>query len=584
MLATLLLLTGALVLAAYGAWALRPNRSSVAVESIRRILASPDFRNPYAIPAPGTGTRADGNAARSRTYLWVLTAWTPALLVTGALLLRTIGLSASPPGFFVDEASNAIDAYSIIHTLRDQHGVFLPTLFQALGDWRGSLYIYLDAPFAGVLGLSEIAVRLGAAVIGALTVWLVYLFVSKAVNPWVGVISAFLLATSPWHLMQSRIGWDVITIPFVTALCLTFLYYGFDRPRLLPLAFLAGALGMYTYFSGRLFFPLFCLAWIVIYAPQLWARRRASAIGLLLGGIAAIPAFVALLNGTLSARFNQTAPPNQSFGDRLTMVWSNYLAHFQPGFLFDTSTDWILRLYVRGFGMLYGVEAPFLIIGVIAMLARHRRTDVLFLVWFLIYPISAALVGPPVSTRSITGVVVFQIAVAEGVFLTVRGVALGLGRLRYGRAVVVATFAVLVATGLATAAGFFTAYLRDYPAYSAGWDGWQAGPREIVDYFEHQGGRYDVMVMSADFNAADELLSFYSAAYPDRCATCVVVNIDDRRGLRAHYRPGARELWAVAPQQLQHFDLARIAYRIVHHISYPNGQTSFFFIATGPPA
>ena len=47
----------------------------------------------------------------------------PAILIT-ALLLRVVFLGSIPSGLFTDEASNAYDAYSILHTLRDQYGEF----------------------------------------------------------------------------------------------------------------------------------------------------------------------------------------------------------------------------------------------------------------------------------------------------------------------------------------------------------------------------------------------------------------------------------------------------------------------------
>jgi hypothetical protein len=525
-----------------------------------------------ALDAAGPRALLDGQS---------LLRWAPIVVVVAAGVVRIIDLTGSPPGFYVDEVSNALDAYAIGHTLRDQHGALLPAFFQALGDWRGGLYIYWDVPFVDIFGMTEFAVRLGSVVLGTLTVWLVYLFVGKAANRWVGLISAFLLATSPWHLMQSRVGWEIVTVPFVTALFLTLLYFGFDRPRLLPLAFLSGALGLYTYQPGRLFFPMLCLLCMAIYARELWDHRAQTAIGLGLAGVAAVPAVVAFANGTISARFSQIQTPTHGFGDWLSTMWMNYLAHFQAGFLFDTSNDWITRHYVRGFGMLYGIELPFLVLGIAAMLVRHRRADLLFLGWFLIYPIPAAIVGQPFSTRSISGVIVFQIAVAQGVLLTVAGIAWAARWLRIGRQAVIVTGAILTAIGIATAAGFMTAYIRDYPTYAAGWDGWQAGGDQIVAYFEQNRGHYDHMYMDSDFNAADEILRFYATGYPDRCAACSVVNTDDPRALHQHYNAGERELWALTPAQLQSSNLAAVPHRVVGHLTYPGGETSFLFVDTG---
>jgi 4-amino-4-deoxy-L-arabinose transferase-like glycosyltransferase len=553
----------------------------------RATIAGTD-RAAHGIPAVATqrpaARRADRMAAWLRAHRLALAASTS--IVALALVLRTIDLTQAPPGFFADEASNALDAYGIAHTLRDQHGVLLPAFFEALNDWRGGFQIYWDVPFVALFGLSETAVRLASAVAGTLTVVLTYVFVARAINRPVGWISAFLLATSPWHLMHSRAGWEEVSVPLVTALCLTFLFVGLERPLFLPLAFVSAALGMYTYQPGRIFFPLFTLSWVVIYRRDLWRWWQYTIIGVILATAVLVPTFRSLLNGTFFARLDQLHAPAQSLGDRATTVWGHYIAHFEPGFLFNTSTDWITRHYVRGFGMLYGIEAPFLILGVAVMLARRKRSDILFLVWFLIYPVAAALVGPPVSTRSITGVIVFQIAVAQGVYLVVRGVALAFGRssaTRPYRGLAVAAVSVaLLIGGLVTSAGFMRAYLNDYPRYASDWAGWQAGPQQIVAYFESHQTKYDRMYMSADFNAPDELLTFYTATNPNACSACGIDNIEDRLATRAAYQPAERELWAIPPAVFETSVLRSVPYRIVGRLTYPSGKTSFLFVATGP--
>src|SRR5205085_4162966 len=176
----------------------------------------------------------------------------------------------------------------------------------------------------------ELAVRLGSAVAGTLTVWLTYLFVGKAVNRTVGLVSAFLLATSPWHILHSRVGWEVIGVPFVIALCLTFLYVGLERPRWLPLAFVFGALGLYTYQPGRVFFPLFGLAWLAIYARPLWRHRQAGVVGLVAAAIVLIPTIASILDGTFFARLSQLNGPPQTLAQQVTAFWSHYPAPFAP--------------------------------------------------------------------------------------------------------------------------------------------------------------------------------------------------------------------------------------------------------------
>ena len=381
----LILLVVAVGLGGYALHELAPGQWASAVRGLRVSLA-----RPTEAPAHSTvtghsvmETQSEKLGALGR-YPWLLTLAAPTAIVALAFALRVVKLTGSPLGFFCDEASNALDAYWIGHTLHDQHGAYLPAFFYALSDWRGGFHIYWEVPFVLAFGPTEFAVRFGSAVAGTLTVWLTYLFVGKAVNRPVGLIAAFLLATSPWHLTQSRVGWEIISVPFATALCLTFLYLGLERPRWLPLAFVFGALGMYTYQPGRVFFPLFCLAWVAIYAQPLWRLRPNALIGLAGAAVVLIPTALSVQDGTFFARLNQLSGPAQTFSEKLAAFWSSYQAHYSWNFLFEqTAGQWITRHFVRGFGVLYPVEAPFLVLGLIVLIVRHRRADLLFLVWLI---------------------------------------------------------------------------------------------------------------------------------------------------------------------------------------------------------
>jgi 4-amino-4-deoxy-L-arabinose transferase-like glycosyltransferase len=524
--------------------------------------------------------------ALARGPSWLVSGALPLSIVFLALGLRLVRLTSVPNGFFVDEASSALDAHAIAHSLRDQHGMFLPVFFQALGEWVGGFHVYWEAPFLALFGLSEFAVRLASAEAGALTVLLVYLFVTRMYSQPIGLVSASLLAIVPWHLIQSRVGWHVFDVPLVTALCLTLFYKGLGSSRWLPLSFICWAIGFYTYFPGRLFFPLLGLAALVTYARPLWQRRQAAAVGTIAALVMLIPVVPAIRQGIFFVRLNQLSNSRVSLLDQLNSTWASYVAHFGPGFLFQTSTDWITRHYVRGFGMLYLFEAPFLVIGLVVVILRHRRADLFLLSWLAVYPVAAAWVGPPVSTRSITGVIALQIVAAQGVVTAIQALGWVVRRLRRRPIDALVAQAALSLLLLATAAGstaaFMHTYLVDYPRYSSGWDGWQWGAEPIVAYFQRHTADYDQELMNAEFNAPEELLIFYRLADHQPCTRCRVTNLSDTIAVRHSYAALLRQLWAVSPGTLQQSDLRHVPYRVVATLTYPSGQTAFLFIATGP--
>jgi hypothetical protein len=324
---------------------------------------------------------------------------------------------------------------------------------------------------------------------------------------------------------------------------------------------------------------------MLIYARHVLRHWRVAAVGLVGGLIILIPTALALANGTVFARLNQFGGPSQTLGQQVATYWTNYLAHFSPGFLFNT-TDIILRHFVRGFGLLYPIEAPFLLIGILTMLWRRRPFDLLCLVWLVIYPLSGALVGPPIFTHAIPGLIVLQIAAAHGIDVTLRGICRLATQLSapppYRAAAMPAVSGLLLLIGLGATANFMHAYLIDYPRYSSGWWGWQWGAQPIVAYFEAHRAAYDHEYMNAEYNAPDELLRFYTTPDTGRCAACGITNIADPNAVHAQYVPQQRELWAVSPSALDGSVLRLLPHRIVSHISYPDGSTAFLFVATGP--
>jgi hypothetical protein len=170
--------------------------------------------------------------------------------------VRMTGLADGPPGFYADEASIGVNAYSLLSSGREENGSFLPLFFSAFGEQRPPVFVYSAVPFVGVLGLTETAVRLTAATYGTLTVAAVFLLASVLFNTRVGLLAAFLLAIAPWHIHYSRAGFELITFPFFFTLSLSLFILGLHRPRLLAAAVVGAVVTLYTYWAGWLLVPL----------------------------------------------------------------------------------------------------------------------------------------------------------------------------------------------------------------------------------------------------------------------------------------------------------------------------------------
>src|SRR5438874_1717900 len=96
------------------------------------------------------------------------------LIVFLASILRFWNLGSVPPSLEWDEAALGYNAYSLLHTGRDEYGTLLPLNLKSFGDYKPAVYAYLDVPFVAIFGLNEFAVRLPSALAGIGLVIVIY--------------------------------------------------------------------------------------------------------------------------------------------------------------------------------------------------------------------------------------------------------------------------------------------------------------------------------------------------------------------------------------------------------------------------
>ncbi|MFA6450498.1 MAG: phospholipid carrier-dependent glycosyltransferase, partial [bacterium] len=171
-----------------------------------------------------------------------------AAIVAFGFAVRVARLDSAPPGFYIDEASFGYNAYSILTTGRDEFGTFLPLYTPSFGTGKNPVYLYATAASVAAFGLNETAVRLPAAVFGALTVLLTYLLgAALTKRRSVGLLAALFLALSPWHIFFSRFAVETTSMVFFITLGVYLLVRGLERPGALAWGALALGVSLYTY-------------------------------------------------------------------------------------------------------------------------------------------------------------------------------------------------------------------------------------------------------------------------------------------------------------------------------------------------
>lgn len=364
-----------------------------------------------------------------------------------AFILRLYDLGNLPSGFHNDEASFLLNAEALKDTLRDEDNRLLPVYLISFIDPKPALYSYLQIPFITLLGETNTAARLPAVFLGLISIVLTFLLVKKLLNVQIGLITTFVLAVSPWHIMVSRATQEVIMSFTFTMAAILLLFVGLRRKhkKIIPFSFffLFTLLSMYSYHSAKIFLPiLIFLVLLYFYISKYLALKQfllllvgtilVTLITIVAGGFArydavsifSSPGVQLIIDEQIRTATGHTDPltirmfANKLFGYTLSIL-KLYGEYFSVSYLF-TDGGVPTRYVVPFHGLFYIFEALFLFLGIVYGLAikNFRKITLFFLVWMIIVPIPSSLtiLEVPSMIRPFPLIIPHVVFIAIGIF------------------------------------------------------------------------------------------------------------------------------------------------------------------------
>ncbi|MFH1863817.1 MAG: glycosyltransferase family 39 protein [bacterium] len=499
------------------------------------------------------------------------------LLLTG--LLRIVSLDKYPAGLNADEAAIGYNAWSLIQTGKDEHGVSWPIVFRSFDDYKLPGYFYLVLPFVKFLGMNVWSVRLPSAILGIASVFLVFLLCKKLFpkQKHLPGISALLLAVSPWHLHFSRGGWEVNAATFFILLGVwAFLKAcppaggALEKPKYYLLFVLSFVISLYTYPTARIVSPLLVLFLVIVYKEQLFSsftgkKLKIILISLFVGIALSIPIAIQLLSKEGQARFSgvsllaDTGPywqalelrrghphelssyvrvvHNQYLSYGLRFV-KNYLSHYSPRFLFVTG-DEIARSKVPGMGQSYLLLAPFYFLGLLWLFKLDSKEKKFILFWFLITPLAAAMTfQAPHALRAQNMVIPLTIISAAGLSLVFNYIKSFKIKWLYP-----IFTAIILLLGLYSVLRYLHLYYVHYPKELP--FAWQYGFDQIANYVKINGDKYDKITVSDRYDQPYILMAFFLKYPPQTLQKELVMTPRDKFGFSTVRQYGKFEFRAI---------------------------------------
>ena len=329
-------------------------------------------------------------ADRIITYRWGLFGL---LVAVAGCFAHFFRIDVLPQGLHQDEVSIGYNAYLILHTGADEHGVRWPLFFEAFWEYKNPLYIYLLAGVYWLFGYSIWSTRVLNPicwVVGSLFLYALArrLFPDRFTRLYVAICLAF----TPWVFTLTRISFELVVAYPLLGLHLYAVHRGFECESK-KWAFVSGvalALTFYTESAFRLLTPLYILAVIICFAPREFRKMLSwFALGTL---PPLIPYTVYASNNSenLIVEFvhkTYVYDPDATVLQTAGAFLSRYLEYLSPSFLLLSGDP--NRLHFTGFcGEFLFTTVLLLLVAVVVILRNEPRTR------FCLYLLSGVLVAP----------------------------------------------------------------------------------------------------------------------------------------------------------------------------------------------
>lgn len=449
------------------------------------------------------------------------------MILSIAFFLRVYKITSVPPSLNWDEVSIGYNAYSVLKTGKDEWGVRFPLNFKSYGEYKLPGQVYASIPGIAVFGLNELGVRITPVIYGTLTVLFLYLLVQEMfAKKGVSLISAFLLAVSPWHIQLTRASFESSFALFWVVIGIWLFLKGLKKPKWLVFSVFPFAISVYTYNSARGFVPLFILALIIIFRKYFWKFKGWFLSAGMLFAILMIPLAVQVMSGEASERYKlvsitdeagliprieerrngSTLPPviTKLVHNRYTYIsfyfTKNYLAHFTPNFLFISGAGH-RQHHVQGVGEMYWFQSVFIILGAYYLLKKKDPGLKVLLPWlFLAFiPVSLTNDSIPNALRTLNAAPIYQIFTAMGIYYVYKGIK---NKKVFAGIMTIAAILFLINFGI-----YIKNLFVNYPVkYSKDW---QYGNKQVVAYIKDNGDKYDLITFSRHYGEPHMFTLFY---------------------------------------------------------------------------
>lgn len=455
-----------------------------------------------------------------------------------SFLLRFVFLARFPVSLSIDEVIIGYDSYSLLKTGRDHWGEFLPLAFRSIGDYKPPVLVYLMIPAVAIFGLNEFGIRFTVALIGSISPLIAYLLAKKLIgNKNIGLLTAFLLAISPWHINFSRSTFEaILALFFLMSGVYLFLWGVENKGKRWWLSGILLSLSIYSYHAERVFTPLLILVIFFLFKKKIFRYKKEALRAVLISFVFLLPFIFIMLSpkGQTRARisiflndYELSTRWKEAEKDQLHNFWgkigNNYFVYassfWAKRYLEYSDLDYLFFKGMRythdkfpDVGLMFIWELPFFLLGLFVLVNKSLLKDKskrrLFWAWLLLGPLPASLANNSQHPlRSLTTIPIPQIISATGIWFFWKWFKKQVTCLRLRRICFFA-FATAVVVNLAY---YLDIYYVHYPVHYSHY--LMYGMKEASLYAWKHRKEYDQVIFDPQFGVEDKNITSIPFAY-----------------------------------------------------------------------
>lgn len=294
----------------------------------------------------------------------------------------------------------------------------LPAFLVAWGGGQNALLSYLMIPFIKVLGLNLLSVRLPMAILGCISLVIMYLLLRKISNNKLAIIGLAFFAICPWHIMKSRWGLESNLFPDLILIFTYLLIKGIeDKNKILYyLSFAIAGISAYSYGTSYYFLPVFLIPLLIILIKNKKVTIKQAIISISIVAIVSLPIILYVIINTfgleqINLPFVTIPKLEVNRYKVLTSMFSgNFFSSSKSNFIQSmkvliTQSDGLPWNNIEPYGITYLFSTLFTIIGLVHSFKKNKIVEIkynfIFNLWFIVGIILTFICEPNINRLNI---------------------------------------------------------------------------------------------------------------------------------------------------------------------------------------